>query len=150
MKKVLYPFIILFSFLFADSKDGVSIEEGIDFYRGLPSELVLQNLSNDEKLDLYNSKKITFLKNMLPYTRAPLSKRFGKILIYGYAISASIFTYGWITGYEIENRAFSDILVYSGFAGFYGTNIMLFFEQERQRRLFNEELYNKIFLSKPK
>ena len=115
------------------------------FANDFPSKSIVENMTYDEKLDLYNSKKITFLKNILPHTRAPLSKRFGKILIYGYVISASIFTYGWITGYDIENRELSDVLVYSGFAGFYGTNIMLFFEQERQRRLFNEQLYQTIF-----
>ena len=54
-------------------------------------------MTYDEKLDLYNSKKITLLKNMLPHTALPLLQRQMKMIIYGSAIFGSIFTYGALT-----------------------------------------------------
>ena len=115
------------------------------FCGDLPPKSVLQNMTYDEKLDLYNSKKITLLKNMLPHTGLPLLQRQKKMIINGYAISVSIFTYGLLT----KNKELSGILVGLGFAGYYATSIIVLIDKEKQRRLYNDELYEEIFLISP-
>ena len=118
---------------------------GCGFGEDLPPKSVLQNMTYDEKLDLYNSKKITLLKNILPYTRLPLLQRQMKMIINGFAISGSIFTYGLLT----KNKELSGILVGLGFAGYYATSIIVLIDKEKQRRLYNDELYEEIFLISP-
>ena len=115
------------------------------FCGDLPPKSVLQNMTYDEKLDLYNSKKITLLKNMLPHTGLPLLQRQKKMIINGFAISVSIFTYGWLT----KNEELGGILVGLGFAGYYATSIIVLIDKEKQRRLYNDELYEEIFLISP-
>ena len=115
------------------------------FCGDLPPKSVLQNMTYDEKLDLYNSKKITLLKNMLPHTGLPLLQRQKKMIINGYAISGSIFMYGLLT----KNEELGGILPVLGFAGVYATSIIVHIDKEKQRRLYNDELYEEIFLISP-
>ena len=119
---------------------------GCVFGEDLPPKSVLQNMTHDEQLDLYNSKKITLLKNILPNTRLATSQRENKIMIYGITIVSSISVYGL---YLNDNKALGEILPYLALIGTYGTFIMLFIEKEKQRKLFNEKLYEEIFLISP-
>ena len=118
---------------------------GCVFGKDLPPKSELQNMTYNEKLDLYNSKKITLLKNVFQ-KRLLKSQRESKIVIYGGTIVGSISVYGL---YLNDNKVLGDILPYLAFMGAYGTFIMLFFEKEKQRKLFNEKLYKEIFLTNP-
>ena len=118
------------------------------FCGDLPPKSVLQNMTYDEKLDLYNSKKITLLKNILPHTRLPLLERQMKMIIYGPVIFGSIFRYGFVTMYG-RNGELGEILAGLGIAGLYATAIIVLIDKEKQRRLYNDELYEEIFLISP-
>ena len=118
---------------------------GWGFGKDLPPESILQNMTYNEKLDLYNSKKITFLKNILQ-KRLATSQRENKILIYGMTIVGSISVYGL---YLNDNKELGEILPYLALIGTYGTFIMLIIEKEKQRKLFNEKLYENIFIIHP-
>ena len=82
---------------------------------------------------------------MLPHTWLPLLQRQMKILINGFAISGSIFMYGLLT----KNEELGGILPVLGVAGVYATSIIVHIDKEKQRRLYNDELYEEIFLISP-
>ena len=68
-----------------------------------------------------------------------------KMIIYGYVIFGSIFTYGALT----KNVGLGKILVGSAFAGLPAISFYVLIDKEKQRRLYNDELYEEIFLIRP-
>tara|TARA_B100001250_G_scaffold234633_1_gene201512 strand:- start:581 stop:976 length:396 start_codon:yes stop_codon:yes gene_type:complete len=119
---------------------------GFGFCENLPPKSILQNMTYDQKLDLYNSEKITLLKNILPHTRLPLLPHQLKMIVYGSIICGSIITYGALA----ENIKLGNILVKLGFSGIYTGSFYVLIDKEKQRKLFNETLYEEIFFSPSK
>tara|TARA_Y100000588_G_C14173684_1_gene890350 strand:+ start:1029 stop:1433 length:405 start_codon:yes stop_codon:yes gene_type:complete len=118
---------------------------GFGIGEDLPPESVLHNMTYDEKLDLYNSKRITFLKNALIGYRLPYSKSEKKIAIIG-SVFTPILIYGMF--YKIENdndRKWSSCLINLGGTGYTVASFFLLHEREKQRKLYNDRLYKKIF-----
>ena len=115
----------------------------------IPSKSILGNMTYDEKLDLYNRKKISILKNALIGYRLPYSKYEKKIAIIG-SIFTPILVYGMF--YKIEDdkdRKWSSNLMNLGGTGYTFASFFLLREREKQRKLYNDLLYKEIFFINP-
>ena len=121
---------------------------GCGFSEDLPPKSVLQKMTYDEKLNLYNRKKITFLKNALIGSRLPTSKREKQIKIIGHLITFPILVYGMF--YKIEDdkdRKMSNNLINLGGTAYTISFFLFLHEREKQRELFNDRLYKRIFIT---
>ena len=116
---------------------------GYGFCEDLPSKSVLQNMTYDEKMNLYERNKINTIEAFFNRDVGMSSERVSKILYTGVAI-----TYTPYIIFLITNTSNQEI-IYMTMLTNYITFGLVIKEIQKQRKLFNEKLYKEIFLIKP-
>ena len=113
---------------------------GCVFGEDFPPKSVLQNMTYDEKLDLYNSKKITVLESFFDLKIGIKSPHNNKKIYSGIILSFSPFIIGALA--NKWNQEFVNFAV----IGSYSTIGIVIYDVQKQKKLYNDKLYKEIFL----
>ena len=109
--------------------------------KNIPTKSVLENMSHVEKMVLYETKKINMFETFSDSEIGAMSMR-GRIILWkGLAISYTPFILGLLANKSNQE------LVYFAMLGNYITLGVLVHDIHKQKELYNDKLYKKIFLT---